>query len=83
MESRQQLNISDSGWVVLDGFAATGLRQRNESLETDPWTSGTHTCHEESPMSEVGGDLRQFCFTYFLKGHLLSIFLSSLFAGAS
>lgn len=57
MESRQQLNTSDRGWDVLDGFAAIGLRQRNESLETDPWTSGTHTCHEESPMSEVRGDL--------------------------
>ena len=51
---------TDRGLDVLDGFVATGrLRQRNEALETDPWTSGTHTCREEGPMSEAGGGGRR------------------------
>ena len=64
-----------------------GLQPQGSGRGMSPWrlTHGLlgHTLTMKSPMSEVRGDLCQFCFTYFLKGHLLSIFLSSLFAGAN
>lgn len=54
-DGRQQLNTSDREWDVLGGFAPLGeLRQMTEALETDPWTSGPRTCHEESPNMRAG-----------------------------